>query len=82
MGEGGRRWVTVDHQYGMTIVDLNNLGYKDEPFILAKDTNLLFYVNDMSTKLKKEKNNDDSDNEPKHHIVFSKKKHHGNRGQV
>ena len=24
-------------QYGMTIVDLNNLGYRDEPFILAQD---------------------------------------------
>jgi hypothetical protein len=29
--EGG---VTKD-QYGMTIVDLNNLGYIDEPFVLA-----------------------------------------------
>ena len=27
--------VTKD-QYGMTIVDLNNLGYRDEPFVLAK----------------------------------------------
>ena len=31
--------VTVDHQYGMTTVDLNNLGYRDEPFVLAKDVN-------------------------------------------
>jgi len=28
--------VTKD-QYGMTIVDLNNLGYRDEPFVLAQD---------------------------------------------
>jgi hypothetical protein len=34
---------------------LNNLGYKDEPFVLAKDMNLLFYVKDISTKPKKEK---------------------------
>ena len=31
-GEG----VTKD-QYGMTIIDLNNLGYRDEPFVLAQD---------------------------------------------
>jgi hypothetical protein len=31
--------VTVDNQYGMTTVDLNSIGYKDEPFILAKDVN-------------------------------------------
>jgi hypothetical protein len=63
--------VTVDHQYGMTTVDLNNLGYRDEPFILAKHVNQVFYVKDMSTKPKKGKNNDnDSDNEPKCHIVL------------
>ena len=28
--------VKVDEQYGMTTVDLNNLGYLDEPFVLAK----------------------------------------------
>ena len=44
--------VTVDHQYGMTSVDLNNLGYRDEPFVLAKDVNQVFYVKDMSTKTK------------------------------
>ena len=32
--EGG---VQVDPQYGMTTVDLNNLGYTDEPFVLAND---------------------------------------------
>jgi len=47
--------VTVDHQYGMTIVDLNNLGYRDEPFVLAKDVNQVFYVKGMSTKPKKGK---------------------------
>ena len=31
--------ITIDHQYGMTTVNLNNLGYRDEPFVLAKDVN-------------------------------------------
>jgi len=31
--------VTVDHQYGMITVDLNNLGYRDKPFVLANDVN-------------------------------------------
>ena len=67
--------VTVDHQYGMTIVDLNNLGYRDEPFVLAKDVNQVFYVKDMSTKPKKGKTNDNSsNNEPKRHIVLSGKR--------
>ena len=30
----------------------------------------MFYVKDMSTKLKKGKNNNVSDNEPKRHIVL------------
>ena len=34
-----RGGVAVDNQYGMTTVDLNNIGYKDEPFVLAKDVN-------------------------------------------
>ena len=47
--------VAVDNQYGMTTVDLNNIGYKDEPFVLAKDVNQVFYVKDMSTKPKRGK---------------------------
>ena len=58
----------------MTTVDLNNIGYKDEPFVLAKDVNQVFYVKDMSTKPKREKNNNDPINEPKRHIVLSGKK--------
>ena len=61
----------MDHQYRMTIVDLNNLGYRDEPFVLAKDVNQVFYVKDMSTKPKKGKANDNgSNNELKSHIVL------------
>ena len=47
--------IKVDEQYGMTTVDLNNLGYLDEPFILANDVAQVFYVKDISTKPKKEK---------------------------
>jgi hypothetical protein len=67
--------VTVDSHYGMTTMDLNNLGYRNKPFVLAKDVNQVFYVKDMSTKPKKGKtNNNSSDNEPKHHIVLSGKR--------
>lgn len=66
--------VTVDKEYGMTTVDLNNIGYKDEPFVLAADVNQVFYVKDMSTKPKRGKNDDKSTNEPKRHIVLSGKR--------
>jgi hypothetical protein len=38
----------------MTTVDLNNLAYMDEPFVLANDVAQVFYVKDMSTKTRKE----------------------------
>jgi hypothetical protein len=67
--------VTVDHQYGMTTVNLNNLRYRDDPFILAKDVNQVFYVKDMSTKPKnKGKTDNVSDNERKRHIVLPGKR--------
>ena len=50
-GGGG---VPVD-RYGMTIVDFKNIGYKDEPFVLAKDVMQVFYVKDMTSKPKKNK---------------------------
>ena len=36
----------------MTTVDLKALGYRDEPFVLAKDVTQVFYVQDMSSKPK------------------------------
>ena len=39
----------------MTTVDLNNLGYRNEPFVLAKDVAQVFYVKDMSTQPRKRK---------------------------
>jgi hypothetical protein len=50
---GGR--VVVDQKYGIITVDLNNLAYIDEPFILANDVAQVFYVKDMSTKSRKKK---------------------------
>jgi hypothetical protein len=58
----------------MTTVDLNNIGYKDEPLILVADVNQVFYVKDMSTKPKRGKNDDKSINEPKRHIILSGKR--------
>ena len=72
-GEG----VKVDQQYGMTTVDLKNLGYAGEPFVLAKDVAQAFYMKDMSSIPKKRKNKqatDTSNNEPRRHIVLSGKR--------
>src|SRR3990170_7512620 len=73
MARGG---VQVDPQYGMTTVDLNNLGYTDEPFVLAIDVAQVFYVKDMSTKPRKRKDKEanTSYDEPKCHIVLSGKR--------
>ena len=60
----------------MTTVDLNNLGYTDEPFVLSNDVAQVFYVKDMSTKLRKRKHKEanTSYDEPKRHIVLSGKR--------
>ena len=67
--------------FGMTIVDLNKIGYKDEPFILTNDVTQVFYVKDMVSKppIKKgaeiKKGADKSiANEPKRHIVLPGKR--------
>jgi hypothetical protein len=67
---GGK--VKVDQQYGITTVDLNNLGYRDEPFVLANKVAQIFYVKDMSTKprKRKDKKTNTSHNEPKRHIIL------------
>jgi hypothetical protein len=64
--------VVIKYQYGMTIVDLNNLGHKDEPFFLAQDVAQIFYMKDMSSKPKKGINK--QTDEPKRHIVLFKKR--------
>jgi hypothetical protein len=67
--------VVVDQKYGMTTVDLNNLAYMDEPFILANDIAQVFYVKDMSTKTRKRnQQKKTSSDEPKRHIVLSGKR--------
>ena len=74
MAGGG---VTKD-RYGMTIVDFKKIGYKDEPFVLAKDVTQVFYVKDMSSKPKKKSDKtsqaDKAGNEPKRHIVLPGKR--------
>ena len=57
-------------------MDLNNLGYIDEPFVPANDVAQVFYVKDMSTKPRKRKDKeaDTSYDEPKRHIVLSGKR--------
>jgi hypothetical protein len=68
--------VKVDQLYGMTTVDLNNLSYRDEPFVLANDVAQVFYVKDMSSKPKNRKHKATNTlyNEPKCHIVLSGKR--------
>jgi hypothetical protein len=66
MGEGDRRWGNS----GLALRN-DNSGpqqscYRNEPFVLAKDVNQVFYVKGMSSKPKKGKTNDNSsDNKPK-----------------
>jgi hypothetical protein len=60
----------------MTTMDLNNLGYLDEPFVLAKDVAHVFYLKDMASKPRKgkDKKTNTSCDEPKRHIVLSWKR--------
>ncbi|WVZ49426.1 hypothetical protein U9M48_000791 [Paspalum notatum var. saurae] len=70
------RGVMVDPDYGMPTVDLDNIRYRDDPFVLAKDVAQVFYVKDMSTIPKKRlsKHNGQSYGEPRRHIVLSGKR--------
>ena len=67
--------VTID-EYGMTLVDLNKIGFLDEPFVLAKDVTQVFYVKDMASKPKKRKNKqpDPAQDEQRRHIVLPGKR--------
>jgi hypothetical protein len=57
----------------MTTVDLTKIGFKDEPFVLAKSVHQVFYVKDMSSK-PKNKNLEEGPQEPKRHIVLPGKR--------
>ena len=65
-----------DPQYGMTLVDLNNLVYADEPFVLANDVAQVLYVKDLSTQPPKTKDKqvNASYEQPKWHIAVSLKR--------
>jgi hypothetical protein len=56
----------------MTIVDLTKIGFKDEPFVLAKNVHQVFYVKDMTSKSKNI--NPEGPQEPKRHIVLPGKR--------
>jgi hypothetical protein len=45
----GKRGVSKD-KYGFVSVDLRVFGYKDEPFVFAKDVEQVFYVPDLARK--------------------------------
>ncbi|XP_066163062.1 uncharacterized protein, partial [Oryza sativa Japonica Group] len=55
---------------GMKTVDLNKVGYSDEPFVLANDVTQVFFVKDMSSKGKKGRGPD----EPKRQVVLPGKR--------
>ena len=57
-------------------MDLNNLGYTDEPFVLTNDQAQVINVKDMTTRPRerKDKEANTSYNEPKRHIVLSGKR--------
>jgi hypothetical protein len=57
----------------MTIVDLTKIGFKDQPFVLAKNVHQVFYVKDMTRKLKNN-NPQEGPQEPKRHIVLPGKR--------
>jgi hypothetical protein len=47
-------------KYGMTVIDLTNIGYRDEPFVWAKDVVQVIYAKDLA-------------NEGKHVVLQGKK---------
>jgi hypothetical protein len=54
--------VKID-KYSMTIVNVRFLGYREQPFVIAKDVTQVFYVKDS-----------DHANREEHHIVLQGKK--------
>ena len=48
--------VLLDKKYNMTTVDLNNLAYMDEPFVLANDVAQVFYAKTCLQNREKEIN--------------------------
>ena len=74
MGKGDWRWGSSRQPVWNDNHGPQQYSYKDEPFVLAKDMNQVFYVKDMSIKPKRGKNNNDPIYEPKRHIVLSGKR--------
>jgi hypothetical protein len=63
--------IRKDH-YGMTIFNLTKIGFKDEPFVLAKNVHQVFYVKDMTSKPKNK--NPEGPQEPKRDNVLQGKR--------
>ena len=59
-----QRGVSVDN-YGLRIVDLDKMGYKDDPWVLANHVAQVFYAEDISPESKKAR-------KPKHVAVSGK----------
>jgi hypothetical protein len=57
----------------MIIVDLANIGFKDKPFVLAKNVHQVFYVKDMTSK-PKNKHLEEGPQGSKRHIVLPGKR--------
>ena len=68
--------VKID-QYGMTTVDLTQIGYTDNPFMLANNVTQVFYVPDMASIPKKRKDKStktSSSDQTKRHVVLPGKR--------
>jgi hypothetical protein len=72
------QWVNLNgvkkDEYGMTIVDLTKIGFKDDPFVLAKDVHQVFYVKDMTSMPKNKNSLEARPQEAKRHIVLPGKR--------
>ena len=58
----------------MTIVDLTKIGFKHDPFLLAKDVHQVFYVKDMTSIPKNKNPQEAGPQEAKRHIVLPGKR--------
>ena len=76
MGQIDRGGMKID-QYGMTTMDLTQIGYRYDPFMLTNNVTQVFYVPDMASIPKKRKDKStktSSSDQPKHHMVLPSKR--------
>ena len=63
----------------MTTVDIKELGFRNEPYVLVKNVTQVLYVHDMSSKPRNDKSRNKlsfvgAGDEPKRHIVLEGKR--------